>query len=301
MTGAFVVASNSVFLSLNAPRNRRSSPVRFQSTCPCATLRDGTERRKFEYAVESGVIVDRGCCASLNDGGALRSRSGSRCVPPETWTPAISAVIEKLLSVKFARWIVYAVYLRGSVAAGQARVKVSDMDFVVYCHPGFADDIRTELPSISQGICRQFTFVSKVDCVVVPLSLLKLAVARESVAYSLILQAFGLCVYGVDFLKFLPAGRITPERIAVNIMRDKRVTLDRARENHRSSNSLEELHALQWFIKRALRSCAELNWRKSRKYARDLVACVSRRILPHCTEFYFGRMQCVCNVLTINM
>jgi Nucleotidyltransferase domain len=215
--------------------------------------------------------------------GFLDRSSFPERVVAQDWRMLVDYTVQTILSslTLDARRAVHAIYLRGSVASGYAIPGESDIDFAIYVDPPFVETLKEKRICTSQAVCSRFKDVVRVDYRVYPFKLRAIPSPAQSLSElsgALVIQAFGICVYGYDFLADSPACRVDCH-LAVDIMRDKRVAVEEARRLGSCGDTRGELRVLQWFLKRAIRALAELHSIKSGRFARDLVPCVRIRLI----------------------
>jgi Cupin-like domain len=268
---------------------------KWRGTTSPALCSYGPQQRSpaFAAAIASGRVLDRGVSVRVDKDGLIDTAS----LPPRSvdtaWRAAVDAAVALIVDAAETPADVISVCCRGSVVSGAAIPGISDIDLVAYVRPNALAAVRDARSVISAAVCDRFAhLVARVDCLVFPLD-------GGDLPYATILQAFGVCVHGQDLVNQLPPRRVSAPR-AADVQRDRRVTLQHARQQH----SLDaERRAYQWFLKRSLRTCTELCCRDVGRYARDLVPCraiciralASRRNGPCWEELLTEAVQLACD------
>jgi hypothetical protein len=266
-----------------------SSAVSFRrpvapSSCSRGDLSSSVTRRQiacahpsFDRAVADGIIIDKGCSVRVDQRGHIDRSS----IPPrsieESWREVVDFSVKSVLVhlPAEARRAVHAIYLRGSVASGFAIPGESDLDFLIYVGALYVDVLNSQRSQVSKHVTSKFKHVTRVDyrAHAVPDPEKSQADVFCGLPGAYVAQAFGVCVYGHDFVASCSPCRILCD-LAIDIMNDKRIAVEEAERQKASGNAVGELRALQWFFKRALRASAELSCFEIGKFARDLVPCV---------------------------
>lgn len=188
---------------------------------------------------------------------------------PDDLREIVGEVLALLLAQSAVQDDVIAVYARGSIVLGELMAGTSDLDLVVYCHDAqTVEAVKHARKRVSKSVSEKYGF-SRLDC--------STFVWRDSVLesnqFALTLQAFGVCVYGEDLIRQIPACKAS-SNAGANVLRDRRVTLEEAERCRRAGDRNGERRVFQWFFKRTLRASAELCAPQVGWFARDLVPCV---------------------------
>lgn len=232
-------------------------------------------RASLLESVGAGRILDRGVTVSVGSSGVIDPTSLPSRHIPGRWTSAVDEAVEAVIDLPQVRGTgaVRAIYVRGSVAGDAVIPGVSDLDLVVYAtSPSAVDTISSARRSIFDSIAARHGF-TRVDCAVF-LDSRSEGASGDRLPYEVVIQAFGVCVYGDDFIANIPPRRM--EKLsAANIVEDFRVASEQA---ELSANVDDQRRIMQWFFKRALRAAAEVCSTRAGLYSRDLVPCVCQRI-----------------------
>lgn len=181
------------------------------------------------------------------------------------WLPAVEKVKEAY--IKHFGDNLHSVYIRGSVAKGQAIENISDIDsFAVVTLPyekvdmAWADLFKEELIS-------EYPFVTGVETGIIPLDEL-----NDHKGDQIMIKTQAICMYGKNLADEIPAMKPGKET-AQHIFFIKNEII-RTKEWLNSQHSAEEvMRKCTWIMKRILRSGFELVMERSRKYTRDLYPC----------------------------
>lgn len=220
----------------------------------------------FSAAVQAGDVIERGEFVPVDSEGFLELDSIPAREVPASWREIISSLVDWVIAAVPRPKCIVSMYVRGSVVRGEVIPEKSDLDLVVYCSD-------TSSVDYVKAACRSFPTkslsLSRIDCSAFCLNSYK----ADAMPYALGLQAFGVCVYGDDIVRCIPACRVDANA-GIDIVRDKRVAFQEAERCRMVSDQDGERKVLQWLLKRALRSCAELCAPIDGWFARDLVPCV---------------------------
>lgn len=195
------------------------------------------------------------------NGYIIKAASAGKIQPK--WRSAVDMITEACKNSLGDK--LHSVYVRGSVAKGEAIDGVSDIDAIVLIaasedevDQGWYDNVRREC-------MRNFPFVSDVEIKVI----LAEGVGQKD---QFMLKTQAACVYGQDITERLP--RMKPGREAVNhaFVLDKKI--DHATEMLQNTDNTQRIRKIcTWIMKRIVRSGCELVMERSGKYTRDLYPC----------------------------
>jgi len=218
-----------------------------------------------QEAIQCGWVEPRGRTVRLDQTGNLVRDSVAKVTLSPQVRQALDLVVQRMRS-EFGADLV-AIYGRGSALSGQWRPRISDLDICSLLRPGVCMDAARKLGrQIDSELVRRFPgYFTRLDCSFH-------SVTAEIRRLALPLQSFGQCVYGEDILS-----RLQPKLeiyLAPNIVWMKDNALREAKRYREEGNQVDEIRVLQWFLKRAFRSLAELRAKSSGLYSRDLYPCV---------------------------
>lgn len=181
------------------------------------------------------------------------------------WMPAVEMVKEAYQ--KQIGEHLHSVYIRGSVAKGQAIDNISDIDsFAVVTLPYDEVDMSWS-KGLVEEVKKQFPFVVGVEIGIVPLEEI-----QDSKGDQIMIKTQSICVFGnnlSDTLQALKPGLDTAqhfEGIAEEITKTKEWL-----EKERTAEEIKR--KCTWIMKRIIRSGFELVMERSQKYTRDLYPC----------------------------
>lgn len=195
------------------------------------------------------------------DGYIIKTASADKIQPK--WRPAVDMIVEACKTNLGD--VLHSVYVRGSVAKGEAIEGVSDVDMVVIVNVPL-DSVDTKWAgNLTTGIENKYSFVSDVDFMFGSVS----ALGR---GHKLILRTQAACLYGTDLSDELPPLKPGPD------------TIMHAKSLGTSMHEVTDFLAVErseeairkkctWIMKRIVRTGCELVMERSGKYARDLYPC----------------------------
>ena len=177
----------------------------------------------------------------------------------DKWRPAIDMTIQAYEDV-FGDSIV-SIYLRGSVAKGEAVEHISDIDTIMYANKNISGEFVEKFVTKVELILKDFPFISGIDFD---------GNHVDEVKEDMIWLNQSVCIYGEAFeVKRLKVGN----ELYYHILRlessmewfDARLALLKSDKDSKD--------ACVWFCKNTLRACFELTMERSGKYTRDLYLC----------------------------
>ena len=183
----------------------------------------------------------------------------------EKWLPAVGDVKGEYL--KHFDDKLHSVYIRGSVAKGEAVDDVSDIDsFAVISLT--RDEIDTSwAKDFNKSLVSRYPFVTKVEISVLPIDEIE-----NHRAFRIMLKTQSACVYGVSLADNIHP--LKPNKDVIqhlqNIGREVEETMGWL-QGENSGKDIQKRCA--WIMKRLLRSGFELVIERSGKYTRDLYPC----------------------------
>lgn len=181
------------------------------------------------------------------------------------WLPAVEMV--KDVYQKHYGENLHSVYIRGSVAKGEAIDNISDIDsFAVVTVP--YDDIDTSwVKDFSKELIKQFQFITGIEIGVIPFEELK-----DHKATQIMIKTQSICMYGEDLADTLPP--LKPGIDAAQHIKDIEREINKTEEWLQENRTDEEIQQrCTWIMKRIIRSGFELVMERSQKYTRDLYPC----------------------------
>tara|TARA_B100000745_G_scaffold58094_2_gene34452 strand:- start:13273 stop:14073 length:801 start_codon:yes stop_codon:yes gene_type:complete len=181
------------------------------------------------------------------------------------WLPAVE-MVKEAYQKHFGEHL-HSVYIRGSVAKGEAIDNISDIDsFAVVTLP--YDDIDTSWSKdFVREMTTQFPFIVGVEIGAIPLEELE-----DHKGDRIMIKTQSICVYGENLAETLPSlkpGIETAQHIK-GIEREINKTKEWLQEDHTDE---EIKRRCTWIMKRIIRSGFELVMERSQKYTRDLYPC----------------------------
>ena len=186
----------------------------------------------------------------------------------EKWKSVIEEV--KNAYIEYFGDKLHSVYVRGSVAKGEAIDKVSDLDTIAIIDLP-KDQIDTKwAEEFNKKIIAKYSFVKKVEIIAITP---EHAISKTRGVH-IILKTQAVCIYGKDISDNIPKLKPNKEHAlhCKNLQNELQNAIDFF--EHRLSNNLEEnKQKCVWIMKRILRTGFELVMEREQKYTRDLYPC----------------------------
>jgi predicted nucleotidyltransferase len=147
-------------------------------------------------------ILEIGQVLDPDDEGFIVNQANlDKIVDP--WWPVVEAVKEAYINNLGDN--AHSIYIRGSVARGQAREKVSDVDSLAVAHR--KEPNLTWSAGLSKELAERFPFCAGVEIVCLPYDELLHADDNVNASWRMILKTQCVCVFGEDLAARLPAYR----------------------------------------------------------------------------------------------
>lgn len=163
------------------------------------------------------------------------------------------------------------VYVRGSVAKGQAVDFISDIDTLGFVQKPVSQDMETYKETIKafnysartlkEDLEKKFNFVKDIEINIKPL---------QNYEKNVVILSQALCIYGEPFtLPKLKPGRETMQHTPAF----ERMLLDLEEFYLRDTTPERNQNECSWVMKRLLRIGFEITMERSKRYTRDLYKC----------------------------
>lgn len=209
---------------------------------------------------ENVKIQPRGSFFEVDEDGYVVNPTSYEKIQKE-WKPVIDDTVEWYKET-FSDDLIN-VYIRGSVAKGEAIKNMSDLDTFAFVDLQW-DEIEeaftnSDIPNIKE----KYSFVTDVEIHVEPIE-------RSEEQNNVILLNQSLCVYGepLDVPKLKPGKEMVIHAPYIGKRLEK---LERFMNEEQSDEDIQE--TCVWFMKGLLRSGCEIVMERSGKYTRDLYPC----------------------------
>lgn len=179
------------------------------------------------------------------------------------WQPAVDEAVEAYKN--HLSDSLHSVYVRGSVAKGEAMDNISDIDTMALVTMANHEIDTGWVTGFEHSLVNKFPFVNGVEIKAVHMDCLD-----HKTQFMLKTQA--VCVYGEDITETLP--KMKPGLDAVNhaFLLGKRI--DQTVESLKNTNDATHIQQnCTWIMKRIVRTGCELVMERSQKYTRDLYPC----------------------------
>jgi hypothetical protein len=203
--------------------------------------------------IESYLEIDK-------DGYIINPTSSKKF--QEKWIPVIEEVKEEYLK-HFGDNLV-SVYIRGSVAKGEAIENISDVDsFALVSLKDENIDIAWA-KEFNASVKNRYPYTAGVEIAAIPIDELS-----DRKADQIMIKTQSVCVYGKDLAKEIDPFK--PGKDTAQHVRGIEREIDRTKKWLQDNHTNEDIRQrCTWLMKRILRSGFELVMERSQKYTRDL-------------------------------
>lgn len=174
------------------------------------------------------------------------------------WKPAINDTVE-LYKKQFASKLKN-VYIRGSVATGDAIKNISDLDTFAYVDLPENEITKAWAKDLNIDLRKKYPFITDVELNARPL------VSSKNKNYKL---SKALCVYGDP----LEVSKMRPGKSMMNHIYKLADKLSNLEERLKTDNPTELKSQCCFLMKEILRSGFDITMERSKKYTRDLYPC----------------------------
>jgi hypothetical protein len=209
-------------------------------------------------------IKNIGSYLHVDDQGFIVNSTSIEKIQPE-WLPAVEEV--RGAYVQHFGDNLHSVYIRGSVAKGQAIEHISDIDSFAVVSLAYEkiDMLWSDL--FKQELISEYPFVTGVEIGAIPIDELK-----DHKGDQIMIKTQAICVYGKNLADEIPA--MKPGMETAQHIHFIKSEIIRTKEWFHGEHSTEEvMRKCTWIMKRILRSGFELVMERSQKYTRDLYPC----------------------------
>jgi len=181
------------------------------------------------------------------------------------WKEAVEAVKESY--VRNLRDSLQSIYVRGTVARGEAIEGVSDLDTTALVSG--ETNLEPRWFQVEQSSLKShFPFVSKFEFSLMPVE--ELEDSSKRVSQKFFLKTQSVCVYGEDVSKQLPEFKITAD-LAQCFYKNLQADIEKAKERiSRVTRPAQVQNWCRWIAKRILRAGFALVMAREQAYTRDL-------------------------------
>lgn len=201
------------------------------------------------------------------------SGSADESLIQQDWWPAVADIRQAYLD----RWgdRLHSIYLRGSVAKGEALVGVSDIDTFAVFQPQVPDEssavdepeVDSWCHSASTALVKRHPYCTGVELSCIPFAS---ALDRDSV-FSFVIKTHSVCLHGEDLATRIEAFGLN-QKIAFQARRLP-AQLVAFRDEYPSESEERKRGTLTWLMRAFLRSGMELVMEREGRYTRDLYLC----------------------------
>ncbi len=200
------------------------------------------------------------------DGFIIKKASADKF--QEKWKPVIKEI--KNAYIEHFGDKLHSVYIRGSVAKGEAIDGIADLDSIAVVNlPNEQIDIKWK-EELNKQIIDKYPFIKNVEIVA---GTLEHALSKNRGVH-IILKTQAVCIYGNDISDSIT--KLKPGKESAlhfrNLQDELQKTIDFF-ENGWGDTLEENLDKCSWIMKRVLRTGFELVMEREQKYTRDLYPC----------------------------
>jgi hypothetical protein len=211
-----------------------------------------------------GKILPLGSCLATDEEGFLVFRPDPAKLQPH-WRDLLNEMV-KVYRAKYGGNL-HSVYVRGTVAKGEAIDGISDLDTFALIHEGeeevqagWSKEPRDALTSI-------YPFCTGIECIVLPLkSLQKIKPPKNVNPWRRLIKTQSLCVYGEDL-----APAIAPIKPGLEMV-SHLFSLGEDLPDEKELATFRKKDCT-WLMKRIVRSGFELVMERAQTFSRDLYPC----------------------------
>lgn len=158
---------------------------------------------------------------------------------------------------------VHSIYLRGSVAKGQAIPFISDVDTLLITRTAVTEKETHQLLAISESVNKIFPFVTKVEIMAESLE------QTGKTWLKFLMKTQCVCIYGTDLVPNIEPFKVGPEAYIHSPHIVKQIT--ELQQELEAINEPEEIKgACVWIMKAIVRAGFELVMERDGSYTRDL-------------------------------
>ncbi|KPQ40410.1 MAG: hypothetical protein HLUCCO16_03110 [Phormidium sp. OSCR] len=187
---------------------------------------------------------------------------------------------------------VMGVYIRGSVAAGQAILNISDVDSLAVVYGDHRECDRRWFKKLNQQILNHYPFCCGVEFSVISGDRLLNFTDHSYDSLRVLIATQSVCVWGQDLVERLP--KVRPDMTCIHHSFDLEADLNQLIEDlldlppNPSDRLQQQVYVrklCQWSMKRIVRSGFEIVMERDRCFTRDLYPCYER------FSYYYPQQQ----------
>lgn len=210
----------------------------------------------------SSAIRNIGSALETDKDGYIVKAASADKIQPE-WRPAVDTVVNAY--VDNLGDDLHSVYIRGSVAKGEAIEHVSDLDTIALTTTDKGYVNTDWMRAFRQKFAQDFPFVSGVEIQLVPIE----DIGRNN---RILIKTQTACIYGEDIAPQLPPLKPGRDTMIHAFALGERI--EETVERLKTAEDPERIaHICTWIMKRIVRTGCELVMERSGKYTRDLYPC----------------------------
>lgn len=184
------------------------------------------------------------------------------------WHELLNEMV-KVYRAKYGKNL-HSVYVRGTVAKGEAIDGISDLDTFAIVHEG-EEEVQPEWSKEPRdALVAIYPFCTGIECIVLPLaSLQKIKPPKNINPWQRLIKTQSLCVYGKDLTPTIPPIKPGLEMVSHLFTLQE----DLPEEKELATFGKKDC---TWLMKRIVRSGFELVMEKSQTFTRDLYPCYAQ-------------------------
>ncbi len=200
----------------------------------------------------------------VDEQGFIINPTSIHTIQPE-WLPIVEKVKEAYMQHFGVN--LHSVYIRGSVAKGQAIENISDVDsFAVITLPYEKIDTSWS-DAFEEKLISEYPFVKGIEMGCIPLEEI-----QDHKGDQIMIKTQSVCIYGESLANTIPP--MKPGTDTAQHVKYIQIEIIKTKQWLEGEHTEEEIkRKCTWIMKRMLRSGFELVMERSQKYTRDLYLC----------------------------
>ncbi len=183
------------------------------------------------------------------------------------WKDSVDYLVKQYLK-KIGNDKIHSIWIRGSIAKGEAIENISDIDS--FCLIKKEEDIdKAKVSEIKSEICKKFPFITKVEMSFIPIQ--NLLNESRYFGWRFTIKTQAVCVYGEDIndkIEDFEPSRILAGKIQENLRKRINQVKEKLKNDERKTKVF-----CSWIMKRILRQGFILVMDKEKAFTRDLYPC----------------------------
>jgi len=220
------------------------------------------------HSIHMNQILEIGSVLHTNKDGFLIPQANKSKIKGK-WKEAVDFLVNEYLE-NLGEKNIHSVWIRGSVAKGEAIDNISDIDS--FCLVNTTDIDISFLQKSEHKIKQKFPFVTKIETEFIPIQ--KLFEDEDYFWWRFALKTQSVCVYGEDIASQIPSFK-PDKKLAKKIQEhlEKRIMQAKEKIEKNSGNETQIKTVCSWIMKRIVRQGFILVMVEECVFTRDLYPC----------------------------